>query len=139
MAEVRVIPPAARDDSTAQTAGLQRFEAVSSKLTGAKELWMGLSILPAGGRTGVHHHGDSETALYVLRGVGRWWIGDKLDRPCEAHPGDFVFIPPNVVHWEENASETEPVEMIVARSTQDAIVINLEDHPAAAVHDRRRS
>jgi uncharacterized RmlC-like cupin family protein len=50
-----------------------------------------------------------------------------------------VFIPPNVVHWEENASETEPVEMIVARSTQDAIVVNLEDHPAAPPHDRRRA
>ena len=47
MAEVAVIPPAERDDSTAQTFGLQRFEAVSSKLTGAKQLWMGLSILPA--------------------------------------------------------------------------------------------
>jgi uncharacterized RmlC-like cupin family protein len=138
MAEVRVIPPDERDDSTAQTSGLQRFEAVSSRLTGASELWMGLSVLPAGGRTGVHHHGDSETALYVLRGVGRWWVGDNLDQPREARPGDFVFIPPNVVHWEENASETEPVEMIVARSTQDAIVVNLEDHPAPP-HDRRRA
>ena len=139
MAEVRVIPPDERDDSTAQTSGLQRFEAVSSRLTGASELWMGLSVLPAGGRTGVHHHGDSETALYVLRGVGRWWVGDNLDQPREARPGDFVFIPPNVVHWEENASETEPVEMIVARSTQDAIVVNLDDHPAAPPHDRRNA
>jgi hypothetical protein len=86
MAEVRVIPPAERDDSTAQTFGLQRFEAVSSKLTGAKELWMGLSILPADGRTGVHHHGDSETALYVLRGVGRCGSATSSIAPVRPTP-----------------------------------------------------
>ena len=70
-------------------------------------------------------------ALYILSGVGRWWIGDDLDEVCEAHPGDFVYIKPNVVHWEENASQTEPVRMVVARTTQDAIVINLDHHPHA--------
>ena len=79
----------------------------------------------------MHHHGESETALYVLSGVGRWWVGDALDQAREAHPGDFVYIKPNVVHWEENASDTEPVRMIVARTTQDAIVVNLEHHPHA--------
>jgi uncharacterized RmlC-like cupin family protein len=118
-------------DETPQTRGLQRFEAVSAKRLGSQDLWMGLSVLPAGGRTGVHHHGVSETALYVLSGVGRWWVGEALDQAREAHPGDFVYIRPNVVHWEENASDTEPVQMIVARTTQDAIVVNLDDHPHA--------
>ena len=118
-------------DQTPQTKGLQRFEAVSARRLGSKDIWMGLSVLPAGGRTGVHHHGESETALYVLSGVGRWWVGDALDTAREAHPGDFVYIKPNVVHWEENASQTEPVRMIVARTTQDAIVVNLENHPFA--------
>jgi len=116
-------------DDTPQTSGLQRFEAISSRLSGAGKLWMGLSVLPAGSKTGVHHHGESETALYVLSGVGRWWVGENLDQAREAHAGDFVFIPPEVVHWEENGSETEPVHMIVARSTQDAIVVNLGDAP----------
>jgi uncharacterized RmlC-like cupin family protein len=116
-------------DDTPQTTGLLRFEAISSRLSGAGKLWMGLSVLPAGGKTGVHHHGESETALYVLSGVGRWWVGENLDQAREAHAGDFVFIPPEVVHWEENGSDTEPVHMIVARSTQDAIVVNLGDAP----------
>jgi uncharacterized RmlC-like cupin family protein len=114
---------------TAQTSGLKRFEAVSAHRLGSHDLWMGLSVLPPGSKTGVHHHGQSETALYVLNGVGRWWVGDRLDQACEAHPGDFVYIKPRVVHWEENASETEPVHMIVARTTQEAIVVNLEDYP----------
>jgi uncharacterized RmlC-like cupin family protein len=129
--DVTVVRAGDLSDETPQTRGLQRFEAVSAKRLGSEDLWMGLSVLPAGGRTGVHHHGESETALYVLSGVGRWWVGDALDQAREAHPGDFVYIRPNVVHWEENASDIEPVRMIVARTTQDAIVVNLADHPHA--------
>jgi len=47
-----------------------------------------------------------------------------------------VVIPPGIVHWEQNASDTEPVEMVVARSTQDAIVVAVEDHPHAPEHAR---
>jgi uncharacterized RmlC-like cupin family protein len=47
-----------------------------------------------------------------------------------------VFIPPGMVHWEQNASATGPVEMIVARSTQEAIVVPVDDHPHAPEHAR---
>lgn len=127
--DVQVVRACELDTNTPQTSGLQRFEAISEKRLGASQLWMGLSILPAGMRTGVHHHGSSETALYVLSGVGRWWVGDRLDQAREAQAGDFLYIPPDAVHWEENGSATEPVVMVVARSTQDAIVVNLDDHP----------
>ena len=90
---------------------------------------MGYSLLQPGLVTGAHHHGDSETALFVLSGRGRWWVGENLDQAREAGPGDFVFIPPSVVHYEENCSAEEAVEMIVARSTQEAIVVNLDDGP----------
>lgn len=131
MSEVAIVPAGKLGSDTAQTPGLQRLEAVSAKRTGSEVLWMGLSVLPAGARTGVHHHGESETAIYVRRGTGRWWVGDDLDQLHEAHAGDFVFIPPYVVHWEENASKTQPVEMIIARSTQDAVVVNLDEPPQA--------
>lgn len=126
--DVTLVAAADLDSDTAQTPGLQRFEAISAKRLGSKNLWMGKSVLPAGSKTGVHHHGESETALFVLSGVARWWVGDRLDQAREARAGDFLFIPPHVVHWEENASATEPVVMIVARSTQDAIVVNIHDH-----------
>jgi oxalate decarboxylase/phosphoglucose isomerase-like protein (cupin superfamily) len=90
---------------------------------GSENIWMGLSVLPPGGRTAWHTTAISETALYVLSGVGRWWIGDDPADVREAHPGDFAFVPPNVPHWEENGSADEPVEMIVARSTQEALVV----------------
>jgi uncharacterized RmlC-like cupin family protein len=132
--DVRVIGPEERDTRTAQTPGLQRFAAISADQTGSSDMWMGYAVLEPGGKTGVHHHGRSETAIYVISGVTRWWVGDELDDVREARAGDFVFIPPGIVHWEQNASDTEPVEMIVARSTQEAIVVAVEGHPHRPEH-----
>jgi uncharacterized RmlC-like cupin family protein len=134
--DVQVIAPEQRDTRTGQTPGLQRFEALSSRLTGSQRMWMGYAVLAPGGKTGVHHHGESETGIYILSGVTRWWVGDRLDDAREARAGDFVFIPPGIVHWEQNASETDPVEMIVALSTQEAIVVAVDDHPHAPEHAR---
>jgi len=133
--DVRIIGPDERDTRTGQTPGLQRFEALSARLTGSQRMWMGYAVLAPGGKTGVHHHGESETGISVLSGVTRWWVGDRLDEVREARAGD-VFIPPGTVHWEQNASNTEPVEMVVARSTQDAIVVAVEDRPHAPEHAR---
>jgi uncharacterized RmlC-like cupin family protein len=134
--DVRVIGPDQRDTKTGQTPGLQRFAAISNRQTGSERMWMGYAIMAPGGKTGVHHHGESETAIYVISGVTRWWVGNKLDDIREARAGDFVFIPPHIQHWEQNGSETEPVHMVVARSTQEAIVVNIDDHPYAPPHAR---
>ena len=82
----------------------------------------------------MHHHGESETAIFIISGVTRWWVVDELDDVREARAGDFVFIPPGKVHWEQNASNTEPVEMVVARSTEEAIVVAVDDHAHAPHH-----
>jgi uncharacterized RmlC-like cupin family protein len=52
------------------------------------------------------------------------------DEPVETRvqtgPGDYVFVPPYVPHREENPDpETEAV-VVIARTTQEAIVINLD-------------
>jgi uncharacterized RmlC-like cupin family protein len=39
----------------------------------SQQMWMGFAVLEPGGKTGVHHHGKSETAIYNLSGVTRWW------------------------------------------------------------------
>lgn len=54
----------------------------------------------------------------------RW--GDRLEFVDEAGPGDFIFVPPFVPHQEINAKPDEPVEVVVVRSGQDPIVVNLE-------------
>tara|TARA_Y100000588_G_scaffold233663_1_gene247329 strand:+ start:420 stop:653 length:234 start_codon:yes stop_codon:yes gene_type:complete len=54
----------------------------------------------------------------------RW--GDSLEYVCEAGPGDFIYVPPFVPHQEINANPDEPLECVLVRSDQDAVVVNLD-------------
>ena len=40
-------------------------------------------------------------------------------------PGDYVFVPPYTPHREENPSPDTPAVVVIARSTQEGIVVNL--------------
>ncbi len=44
-----------------------REAAISGDLVGAQKLWLGAVELPPGAVSAVHHHGDSESAIYDLR------------------------------------------------------------------------
>jgi len=74
----------------------------------------------------VHHHGEAESAIYVISGHARFLAGHELAERYEAQSGDFVWVPPHVVHVEMNASRREPVGMVVARSTQETLVFNVQ-------------
>ena len=50
----------------------------------------------------------------------------------EAGPGDYVYVPPYVPHREENPAPDEEAVVVIARSTQEGIVVNLPDLWAAA-------
>ena len=71
-----------------------------------------------------HHHGEAETAAYILRGRVRVFYGDEFKEYVEAGPGDFLFVPAHIPHIEANPYD-EPFEAIVSRSP-DNIVINLD-------------
>jgi uncharacterized RmlC-like cupin family protein len=72
---------------------------VSAETTGSQVIWLGLMALPPGGRTKAHVHEHHETALYMMSGDAlELWTGDELEH-CEAvRPGDFVYVPANVLH-----------------------------------------
>jgi uncharacterized RmlC-like cupin family protein len=53
---------------TGQTSGMNRREAISGKNTGSEKLWMGQTHVAPGVNSGDHHHGEAETAIYVLAG-----------------------------------------------------------------------
>jgi len=124
MAGFRVIRPSDRLPDTASGA-MRREAAVSDELVGAGALWFGYVELAPGAVSAVHHHGESESAIYVISGSARFWSGPELSQSHDAEAGDFVWVPPHEVHVEANRSDTEPVRMAVARSTQKAIVVNL--------------
>jgi uncharacterized RmlC-like cupin family protein len=124
--QLRVIRPDERDRGTAQTGGMAREAGVATETAGARRLWMGHVSVAPGVRSGAHHHGDAESGIYVISGRARFRFGERLQHSLEAGPGDFVFVPPNLVHQEINASDTEPVEMIVGRDRQEGLVVNVD-------------
>jgi uncharacterized RmlC-like cupin family protein len=123
---VRVIPADALDTNTPQTPGMHRAAAVTGERVGAQGLWAGAVTILPGARTGAHHHGALESVIYVVRGRARMRWGERLEFTAEAGPGGFVYVPPFVPHQEINALDDEPLECVLSRSGQEAVVVNLD-------------
>ncbi len=130
---IQVIRPGDRDANTAQTTGMVREAGVCETTTGATTIWSGYVKTPPGTVSGAHHHGDCETAIYVLSGRARFFFGEKLEHVVEVAQGDFLYVPPNEVHVEQNLSETDPLEFIVSRGCTGIVVVNVPD-PREGAH-----
>jgi uncharacterized RmlC-like cupin family protein len=126
MSEVRIIRQGERDAGTAQTPGMKRFAGVAPSTCESTCVWMGEVILDAGFRSGAHHHGEVESAIYVASGTLRFRWGAQLEHAGDAAAGDFIFVPAGVVHQEINASGADAVVTIVARGGPENIVVNVE-------------
>ncbi len=126
---VRVIPGDRLDPNTAQTPGMSRAAAVNFARVGAQKIWAGTVSIHPDAKTGAHHHGELESVIYVVKGRARMRWGDNLEYVAEAGPGDFIFVPPFVPHQEINASADEPLECVVVRSDNEAVVVNLDIEP----------
>jgi len=114
-------------DETAQSAGMRRFAAISGKTVGSEKLWMGRTHVGPAMKSADHHHGESETAIYVVSGHPRFvFLENDEEVALDTRPGDYIFVPPYVPHREENPDPQEEAVVVIARSTQEAIVINLD-------------
>ena len=117
----RHVPAGALTADTAQSAGMRREEAVS-----AEGLWMGRTTVAPGTVSADHHHGESETAIYVVSGNPRFvFLDGASPTVVDTEPGDYVYVPPFVPHREENPSPDTDAVVVIARSTREAIVVNL--------------
>ena len=114
------------DTNTPQTPGMQRAAAITHARVGAQKLWAGTVTIHPNAKTGAHHHGALESVIFVIRGRARMRWGDHLEFTAEAGPGDFIYVPPYVPHQEINASENAPLECVLVRSDNEAVVINLD-------------
>lgn len=121
------VVPAGLSDETAQTSGMYRRAAISGQSVGSARLWMGQTHVAPSTRSADHHHGDSETAIYVVSGHPSFvFLGDDgAERRIDTSPGDYVYVPPFTPHREENPSPDEEAVVVIARSSQEAIVVNL--------------
>ena len=123
---VRVIPAGSLDSNTPQTPGMERAAAINFARAGAQKLWAGTVKIHANAKTGAHHHGALESVIYVISGRARMRWGEQLEYVAEAGPGDFIFVPPFVPHQEINASSDAPLDCVLVRSDNEAVVVNLD-------------
>jgi uncharacterized RmlC-like cupin family protein len=113
---------------TGQTPGMSRVEAISGRSVGATALWMGQTHVAPATRSANHHHGKSETGIYVASGHPRFvFLDGEEETRLQAGPGDYIYVPPWVPHREENPDPDNEAVVILARTTQEAIVVNLPD------------
>jgi uncharacterized RmlC-like cupin family protein len=93
---------------------------VSAETVGSKSIWLGMISLPPGKRTRAHVHEHHETALYMLSGDEmELWTGDQLQYRDIVQPGDYIFIPANMLH------------VAVNRGAQSAVFIGSRNEATA--------
>jgi len=102
---------------------------ISSETVGAKALWLGIATIPPGHRTKAHVHAYHETAFYMLSGHQlELWTGDQLQYRDIVRPGDYLYIPANVLHVAVNRT-SQPAVFIGARNeptAQESVVLRPE-------------
>lgn len=93
---------------------------VSAETVGSQVIWLGMISLPPGRRTKAHVHEHHETALYMVSGDKlELWTGDDLEHCDVVRPGDYIYIPANVLHVAVN-SGAEPAMFMGARNEATA-------------------
>src|SRR5438874_13143846 len=110
---VRILRPDELDDATAQTLGMHRRAAVTTKRTGATTLWAGTVTIEPAAKTGAHHHGDLESVIYVVSGLARIRWGDRRELVAQAGAGDFIYVAPCVPRRAADSSAGARVRFVV--------------------------
>lgn len=121
---VRLVPREARVEAD-PTPGMTRERAVE-----VAGLWAGLVRTAPGMTSGWHHHGEHETAIYVVRGSLRMESGPGGADVVTAVAGDFLHVPKGAVHREGNDGDEES-HLVVVRAGEGPTTVNVEG-PAPA-------
>jgi quercetin dioxygenase-like cupin family protein len=79
---------------------------VTADTVGSEQTVVGRTVLKPGSKHDIHKHPHAEEWEYVVSGSAIKHVGDGSVR-LEA--GDVVFVPADVFHGLENASDSEPV------------------------------
>ena len=117
-ASVRRITPDERVEGP-PTAGMVRTEAVATD-----GMWAGHARTEPRMESGWHHHGEYESAIYVVSGALRMEFGPGGAESFVAGPGDFVYVAAGAVHREGNPSD-EPGDILVVRAGRGESVFNV--------------
>ncbi|HET7677265.1 MAG TPA: cupin domain-containing protein [Candidatus Limnocylindrales bacterium] len=127
------IRPTDRDTQPGQTDAMERSIAISAATVGSVGLFSSVVTTAPGGSTRIHHHGPCETSIHIVSGRARYTFGPSgLEETLEAEAGDFVYIPAGEAHVEANASDDEPLVVVISRDCPDSVVVYLDQPPGDA-------
>jgi uncharacterized RmlC-like cupin family protein len=105
------------------TPGIVREQAIA-----VDGMWAGFVRNDPHMASGWHHHGNHDTALYVLKGAVRLEFGPGGRDAVEAGTGDFLHVPKYAIHREVNPQD-EHSHVVVVRAGDGAPTVNV-DGPA---------
>lgn len=115
-----LMKPGQRKPPPQQTPGMVREEAFSGD--GA---WAGYVRTEPNRPSGWHHHGTNDSYIYVIKGKLRMEFGRSGREVVDAGPGDFLRVPPGVVHRESNPSSEEG-HLVVVRFGSGPPTVNMD-------------
>ena len=121
-AECKVVHPDELEVDVASGA-MKRLAGVSKSLAGTEGIHLAIATIPPKCESSPHHHVNCESAIYVVKGKGRFLTGRNLEKSLDIGPGDFIYVPPFAVHQPINDDDSENMELIVARNTPEEIVV----------------
>jgi len=122
------ITPAERSTSVGQNADMERSIAISSETVGSVGLYSSIVTTAPAARTRVHHHGECETSIWIASGRARYTFGPTgVEETMTAEAGDFVYIAAGEIHVEENASDTEPLVVVITRNCPGSVVHYMDE------------
>jgi uncharacterized RmlC-like cupin family protein len=128
---VRVIRGDALTANPGQNDAMERTIVISRDTVGSQGIYTSIVTTSPGGRTEIHHHGECETSIFVLRGHARFYSGAALRDVIEASAGDFVYVPAFEVHVEENASDSDELVVLLSRNCDRSVNHYVEGAPPA--------
>jgi uncharacterized RmlC-like cupin family protein len=124
---ISIVHPAELSSETQQTPGSLRMSAIAAMQGIVSSLWTGIFVVEPSAKTGIHHHGEQDTAVYVLEGEATVRWGNFEEHFVTVSAGDFLHVPSWLPHQELNPSQEDPFRWVVVRSTPEPIVVNLPD------------
>ena len=124
MSEIKVVHPDGLEIEI-QSGAMTRLAGVSEALTGSTGIHLAVATIPPHCASSPHYHVNCESAIYVIKGQGRFVIGDNLETELPIGPGDFIYVPAEAVHQPVNDSPDD-MEIIVARNTPVEIVVDVK-------------
>ena len=106
--------------------GLSCAPGISAETADAKAIHLEIVTIAPGARAKAHKHAAHETAIYILSGEARMYVGEHLEEHVVNKAGDFIYIPANMPHLHYNPSATVPCVALVARTDpneQESVVL----------------